>query len=247
MKATNIISVATVSFGLTLIITCCSSLLGHPIVSGLSANAINAVTEIDTTLIISLPAGGKLVGGKPVGAGWENLLDAALLNSEKNYWQLNKGILHGQCKNQNDHHYCYTQKKYSDFELNVLIKLGGTVDANSGVCIRIHPANFDDVPGYQVDMGKGYWGSLWEERRAGMVQKYPDSLAAKLVKANDWNHYYIIARGHHIIAWLNGVKTIDIIHESGFPDGNIGIQLCHGQRETIVDVKALFIKEIQQN
>jgi hypothetical protein len=78
-----------------------------------------------------------------------------------------------------------------------------------------------------------------------MVQKYPDSLAQKLVKANDWNHYYVIARGHHIQAWLNGVKTIDIIHETGFIDGPIGFQLCHERRHTIVDVKSLFIREIK--
>ena len=101
----------------------------------------------------------------------------------------------------------------------------------------------DDAPGYQVDMGKVYW-ALREERRAGMVQKYPDSLAAKLVKANDWNHYYIIAKGYRIQAWLDGVKTIDIIHENGFSDGTIGFQLCHERRHTIVDVKSLYIRKI---
>ena len=46
-------------------------------------------------------------------------------------------------------------------------------EANSGVCIRIQPTNADNAPGYQVDMGPGYWGSLFEERKAGMIQKYP--------------------------------------------------------------------------
>jgi hypothetical protein len=152
-------------------------------------------------------------------------------------------LLHGESENEKEHHYAYTQKTDTDFELNVLIKMTGNDNANSGVCIRIHPTNFDNAPGYQVDMGLGYWGCLWEERRAEMVQKYPDSLAAKLVVANGWNHYYIIARGHHIQAWLNGVKTIDIDHEGGFLDGNIGFQLAHAQRHTIVDVKALYIRE----
>jgi len=62
---------------------------------------------------------------------------------------------------------------------------------------------------------------------------------------NEWNHYYIIAKGHHIQAWLNGVKTIDIVHEGGFLDGNIGLQLCHGkQRYTVIDVKAMYVKEL---
>jgi hypothetical protein len=211
----------------------------------ITASYAAAYARPDTTRNVSLPAAGKMVDDKPVGKGWKNLLDTSLLNAEAQFWQLSNGVLHGECKSQPEHHYCYTKKVYKDFELNVLIKMTGNEDANSGVCIRIHPTNFDNVPGYQVDMGKGYWGCLWEERRAEMVQKYPDSLAAKLVKANDWNNYYIIAKGHHIQAWLNGVKTIDIIHEGGFLDGNIGIQLCHGaQRYTVVDIKALYVRDM---
>lgn len=58
------------------------------------------------------------------------------------------------------HHYSYTKKSYADFELNVMIKMVGVEDANSGVCIRINPTSWDGAPGYQVDMGKGYWASL---------------------------------------------------------------------------------------
>lgn len=46
------------------------------------------------------------------------------------------------------------QKSYTDFELNVMIKMVGDEDANSGVCVRINPTSFDDAPGYQIDMGK---------------------------------------------------------------------------------------------
>jgi len=204
-----------------------------------------ASAQRDTAFKITMPAAGDFHNNKPSGKGWVNLLDTSLWNAEPQYWQLKNGILHGESKSQDQHHYGYTKKVYMDFELNVLIKMTGNEEANSGVCIRIHPVNFDKVPGYQVDMGKGYWGSLWEEGRASMVQKYPDSLAVKLVNANDWNHYYIIAKGHHIQAWLNGVKTIDIVHDSGFLDGNIGLQLCHGkQRYTVVDVKAMYVKEL---
>jgi hypothetical protein len=65
------------------------------------------------------------------------------------------------------------------------------------------------------------------------------------VKANDWNHYYIIANDHHIIAWLNGVKTIDTVHAAGFSEGAIGLQLCHGDKHTTVDVKTLYIRELK--
>jgi Domain of Unknown Function (DUF1080) len=201
----------------------------------------------DSTLKNTLPAAGKLIHNKPNGKGWVNLLSSVNdWNFEPQYWQLSNNLFHGQLGKEKEHHYSYTKKTYADFELNVLIKMVGDEDANSGVCIRIHPTNWDDAPGYQVDMGKGYWGSLWEERRAGMVQKYPDSLVMQIVKKNDWNHYYIIAKGHHIQAWLNGVKTIDIMHDAGFSDGNIGFQLCHLHNPTIVEVKSLYIREIKE-
>ena len=206
----------------------------------------SADAQPDTTLKNTLPAAGKMMNDKPAGKGWINLLSSADdWNFESTYWQLNNNIFHGSIGKEKEHHYSYTKKSYGDFELNVKIKMVGDEDANSGVCIRINPTNWDNAPGYQVDMGKGYWGSLWEERRGNMVQKFPDSLVSKVVKQNDWNHYYIIARGHHIQAWLNGVKTIDIVHDAGFSTGNIGFQLCHMHNPTVVDIKSLYIREIK--
>jgi hypothetical protein len=209
-------------------------------------NNLIPADSTDPRLKVTLPEKGKLVDGKPVGKNWINLI-ASLKewNADTNYWSLAQGILHGDYPGGKLHNYAWTKKEYKDFELQALVRLDGK-DANSGVCIRLHPTDVDNAPGYQVDMGPGYWGSLWEERRAGMVQKFPDELVAKLVKDKDWNHYYIIAKGHHIEAWLNGVKTIDTVHVAGFEEGNIGFQLCHGDKHTILDVKSLYIKEIKQ-
>jgi hypothetical protein len=208
--------------------------------------SFSAYSQSTTTSDNTLPKSGRLVNNKPTGKGWTNLLSSSEdWNVESSYWQLTDGALHGKIGNEKEHHYGYTKKSYRDFELLVSIKMVGDDNANSGVCIRINPTNYDDAPGYQVDMGKGYWGSLWEERRAGMVQKYPDSLAMKIAKKNEWNEYYIIAKGHHIEAWLNGVKTIDVVHDSGFAEGKIGFQLCHMHNPTTVDVKALYVREMK--
>jgi hypothetical protein len=211
--------------------------------SGLFSIVVNAQSQ---TLNTTLPKSGKLVNNKPEGKGWENLLlSPEDWNFEGTFWQLSNSLLHGTIGKEKEHHYGYTKKTYGDFELLVSIKMVGDDDANSGVCVRINPTSWDDAPGYQIDMGKGYWGSLWEERRGNMVQKYPDSLAMKVAKKNDWNEYYIVAKGHHIQAWLNGIKTIDIVHETGFTAGNIGFQLCHMHNPTVVDVRALYIREIK--
>jgi Domain of Unknown Function (DUF1080) len=202
--------------------------------------------QVDTVLLQTVPETGKMYNNKPKGKGWVNLLKSdSAWNFENNYWQFTDTGFHGAMGNEKEHHYSYTKKIYTDFELNVMIRMVGDENANSGVCIRINPTNWDNAPGYQVDMGKGYWGSLWEERRAGMVQKFPDTLVNKLVNQNDWNHYYIIAKGHRIQAWLNGVKTIDIIHDAGFAGGNIGFQLCHYHSPTVVDVKYLYVRELR--
>jgi hypothetical protein len=195
-------------------------------------------------LTVSLPPEGRFVAGKPVGKHWVNMLSSLdEWNADPRYWTLKDGILHGDYDGGKLHNYSYTKKNYGDFELNVIIRMTGR-EPNSGVCIHIHPTDADNVPGYQVDMGEGYWGSLWDERRTGMVQQLPLDVAYKLVHEGDWNHYYIIAKGNHIQAWLNGVKTIDIVHDSGFADGNIGFQLCHGNKHTTIDVKALYIRKL---
>jgi len=210
---------------------------------GLKHSASSSIN--DPSLKISLPRAGRLFDDKPVGKGWQDLI-ASLdnWNLEKQNWSFDKGILHGDYHGGKFHSYGYTKTKYKDFELNAVVRMSGN-EANSGVCIRINPTDFDNAPGYQVDMGPGYWGCLWEERRESMVQKYPTELADRLVKQNDWNHYYIIAQDHHIQAWLNGVKTIDTVHVNGFLEGSIGLQLCHGDKHTILDVKTLSLRELK--
>jgi len=205
-----------------------------------------SIAQVDTLVLKkTLPKAGKMHNNKPTGKGWVNLLQSpADWNFETAYWKFTDSSFHGEMDKEKLHHYSYTKKSYKDFELNVMIRMVGDSDANSGVCVRINPTDFDNAPGYQVDMGKGYWGSLWEERRGNMIQKYPDALVKKLVHQNDWNHYYIIVRGHHVQAWLNGVKTIDIIHNAGFPEGSVGFQLCHYHSQTAVDVRSFYIREL---
>lgn len=186
------------------------------------------VTTMSLAADVSEPARYETVL-KPIGEGWQPLVNGTSLNgwkAEPEFWQVEAdGVLHGHTPGTSQHHYAFTEKSYGDFELHADVKLVGN---NSGICIRIAPENFDVVPGYQVDMGDGYWGCLWDEGRHVKVVDYPPADAAKLVKQDDWNHYYVRAEGHHIQAWLNGVKTIDVVDEPGLLSGPIGFQLCHG-------------------
>ncbi|MEC7358332.1 MAG: hypothetical protein VYC09_07825 [Verrucomicrobiota bacterium] len=53
---------------------------------------------------------------------------------------------------------------------------------------------------------------------------------------------YVEARGNHIRAWLNGVSTIDVVHEGGRLNGKIGFELCNGPKQTKIEVRQLLVK-----
>ena len=201
-----------------------------------------------TDLTNTLPDAGKLTDGNPVGSGWVSLIEKPDdWIFDKTYWSMKDGIVHGDYQGGKPHEHMWTKTQYSDFRLHAVFRMTGDEKANSGVCIRLNPTSADDAPGYQVDTGAGYWGCLWEQGGDKMVQEFPQPLAEKLVKRNDWNHYFVIARGHHIQAWLNGVKTIDVVHEKGFLKGSFGFQLAHGKRHTILDVKTLLMQPLAES
>lgn len=203
---------------------------------------IRHIDDLFNNLKITLPEKGKLVDEKPVGKGWSDLLARdEKWEFERNYWKRNVDSLHGESEG-GDHHFAWTEREFSDFELHAVVRMQGN-GANSGIGIRLNPVTPSNVPGYQVDMGPNYWGSLWEEGGDEMVQKFRDKDAHRLVKHGEWNHFYIVAKGHHIQAWLNGVKTINIEHKSGPLKGHIGLELCNGPKHTILDVKTLLVRE----
>jgi hypothetical protein len=192
------------------------------------------------------PQGAKLDKlGRPASRGWTALFngkDLAGFKYQPEFWKAEAGLLVGSTPGGKEHHYLYTERAdYGDCEFHADVKLVGN---NSGICIRIAPTSFDDVPGYQVDMGDGYWGCLWDERGRGMIAKYPKESVDQLLHVEDWNHYYVRAVGHHIETWLNGVKTVDVVDEPGRLAGPIGFQLCHGDKPTAASFKNLYVRAV---
>lgn len=103
-----------------------------------------------------------------------------------------------------------TKKTYSDFELSFKVQLRDAV-GNSGVQIRSRLA--DDkkfvVHGPQVDVGKGYWGSLYGEGVGGMMKASSPEAIKKAVKETEFNEYHIVAKGTHITIKINGETMVD--------------------------------------
>ncbi len=103
-----------------------------------------------------------------------------------------------------------TKAKYGDFELTFKVRLRDGV-GNSGIQIRstLKDEKKFVVHGPQVDIGKGYWGSLYGEGVGGMMKASAPAAIKKAVKESDVNEYSIVAKGTHITIKINGETMVD--------------------------------------
>jgi hypothetical protein len=80
------------------------------------------------------------------------------------------------------------------------------------------------VKGYQADIGKGWWGKLYEEH--GRELLWPQS-GESHVKPG-WNTYEIVASGDKIRTRINGQLCVDLDDPAGAKRGIIALQLHSG-------------------
>ncbi len=159
-------------------------------------------------------------------AGWEG--------DTLNTWRIiNKALTGGSLTETVPHNeFIATTESFADFELTLEFKIAGTGFVNAGVQFHSerskNPAY--EMIGYQADLGKGYWASLYDESRRDLTIVQPDSaLIKKILKPATWNRFKIKSVGRRIRIWLNDVQTVDynepdekIIHT-----GKIALQV-HG-------------------
>jgi hypothetical protein len=118
-----------------------------------------------------------------------------------------------------------TARPYRDFVLKAKVKYK---NGNSGIQFRSKREPDGVVSGPQADVADGYWGLLYEERRRGILQRYPEAEAKKLVKQGDWNEFVITAKGKHVTIDLNGTRVIDRTDEKFDDEGIIALQVHVG-------------------
>ena len=123
---------------------------------------------------------------------------------------------------------------FTDFELRLSYKID---HGNSGVQYRSRHAteakeNAWVVAGYQAEVANspGADGFLYHERGRGSIAlvgnktevgedgkpKVVGTLGDKkaigaTLKKSDWNDYVIICKGNHVVHYLNGIQTIDLV------------------------------------
>lgn len=103
-----------------------------------------------------------------------------------------------------------SKAKYSDFELSFQVQLRDGV-GNSGIQVRseLYDNEKFRVRGPQVDIGKGYWGSLYGEGVGGMMKASDPKQIESAVKPTEWNAYNIRVVGNHYTIKINGTTMVD--------------------------------------
>jgi hypothetical protein len=125
-------------------------------------------------------------------------------------WKLENNTLVGETKEDPKYNTFFCSKqKYSDFELSFKVTLRDEV-GNSGVQIRSELFDKEKfrVKGPQVDIGKGYWGSLYAEGY-DMMKKSDSKLVEKAVKGSEANQFLIVAKGNKVTITVNGATMVD--------------------------------------
>jgi hypothetical protein len=173
--------------------------------------------------------------------GFEGLLEQ--------FWSVKDGAIVGstQPKGINFNTFLCSKKKYKDFELQFQVKLTGKGwTGNSGVQIRskIHNMEKFAVTGPQCDMGAQYWGSLYGENFGGMMKAADPKLVKDVLKADDFNDYYIKCVGKHVTIKLNGKTTVDEDFAKLPEEGIIAFQI-HGGGAMDVTFKNIQFKELK--
>lgn len=175
-------------------------------------------------------------------AGWEG--DTART------WQIREGALMGGSTERLTPHneFLCTTRPYTNFDLRLKFRLTGTGFVNAGVQFRSQRATKPayEMVGYQADLGKGYWASLYDESRRDKTLVQADSnLIKKTLKPGDWNDYRVRCEGRWIRIYLNGKQTVDYTEpDASIPQsGLIGLQV-HGGGKVEAGYKNITITEL---
>jgi len=143
--------------------------------------------------------------------------------------------------------YLCTEKEYGDFEFRCLFRLSGDHNTgliNSGIQYRSF-VKHGKIIGYQADIGRGYWGDIYDEHRRGKLVKGDTKTLKHLLKEDGWNSYIIRCTGKRHELYINGVKTADYIEKANVPHkGVIAVQL-HSGGKAKMEFRDLTITEIK--
>jgi hypothetical protein len=176
--------------------------------------------------------------------GWEVVNTA---NGE--YWSVVDSVITGGNGTINipTNTYLRTTESFGDFEFRALFRLTGdhsTGLINSGIQYRSIIED-NNIIGYQADIGKGYWGDIYDEHRRGKLVGGDLSTLKHLLNEDGWNSYIIRCVGNKHELYINGVKTTEYLEmDPEIPSkGVIGLQV-HSGGNAKVEFKHITITKL---
>ncbi|MDA0841061.1 MAG: DUF1080 domain-containing protein [Planctomycetota bacterium] len=199
--------------------------------------------------------------------------DLAGWDGDPLHWSAMEGVIRGDStKNRakSNTFIVWRDGKLKNFELKLKYRIHS--GNNSGVQYRSKEVQKWVVSGYQAEVENrlGKTGFLYHERGRGWLVDVGDfmEIAADskkrivgevsdwdtIMKApyhtdKDWNAYHFICRGNHVIHYLNGYQTIELIdHETAnrCMEGILALQV-HGGSPMTVDFKDIEVHELTES
>lgn len=201
-------------------------------------------------LLLGLPFPAHAEDKKASADDTKAFLDPANWEGRSDIFKIENGSVVGETKEDPKYNTFFCSKKtYGDFELSFKVQLRDEV-GNSGVQIRSvlkDPKKFV-VNGPQVDVGKGYWGSLYGEGVGGYLMKAKGEPVKGTEK--EFNEFRVVSKGNHVTVTVNGQVTVD----EDFPDnkgknaapaeGIIAFQIHAGYPSMRVEFKDIKFKDL---
>lgn len=204
---------------------------------------------------------------KPVPEGFKSLFDGKTLDGwtgNPELWSVQDGCITGTTTAEKPltyNQFLTWKGEVADFELLIDFRL---YNHNSGIQFRAfpNPGREWSLGGYQADCaglphmgiiyGENFRGILanvgesvlWKDGKKTVVEKFGE---AKDIQSNvdfeGWNTYRVVAQGNHIVQYINGVKTAEMVDEDGVAraSGLLGFQL-HVGGPMKVQFKNIFLK-----
>ncbi len=190
-------------------------------------------------------------------------------------WSVVDGVIRGQTTKESPargNTFCvWREGKLKDFVLKLKFRIQ---NGNSGVQYRSREFNKWRISGYQaeVENNPGKVGFLYHEAGRGWMVNVGDSMVverdesgkvlknvvakvsdvealkkAEYYKMKDWNEYTIIARGNHLLHYLNGYPMIEMIDndpKGRLMEGVLALQI-HAGPPMVVEFKDIRIKQLK--
>lgn len=187
-------------------------------------------------------------------------------------WSFKDGVVRGETTKENNTKgntfLIWKDGTLEDFELRLTFRIK---TGNSGIQYRSKHVESKDnnwvVSGYQAEVEDtpGKAGFLYHERGRGYLCNVGDKVEigadgkpkvvgklgekaaiAATYKKSDWNDYVIIGKGTHLVHYLNGIQTIDVIDND--PKGRalsgiLALQI-HAGPPMLVEFKNVRLKQM---